>query len=169
MIARKTSVMYTARAALLSLVIAAGLAIPLMATANRAAAEELVSQTLAPHSIAMGWSQDIKLAQQAPVSKAKKKVAAEGEGDDAQVRTFIMEKTKWIRELPGVQTFLAVMPQMWMPIKLALALLFLAFYVGFHFKRQLRNRLEDEQNRKPSAHEAEFGIVADPQGKEVSP
>ena len=168
MIARKTSVMYAVRAAWFSLLIAAGLAAPQLAIAQSAAAQELVSQLPSPQSIETGWSQDLKLAQQAP-TKARKKVVADAEEDDAQVRKFFMEKTKSIREVPVIKTFLAVMPQMWMPIKLALALLFLVFYVGFHFRRQQRNRLEVEQNRQPSAHEAEFGIVADPQTKEVSP
>ncbi len=48
-------------------------------------------------------------------------------------------------------------------------LVFLAFFVLFHFRRQQRNLLEAEQNRQPSAAEAEFGIVVDSEGKEVKP
>ena len=82
--------LYRVRAATFSLAVVAGLL-----------ATELV---IAPEAVAqqVGRQSQITLAQDLPVymaGKVKKKVA-DSDDESAPARTFIIEKTKWIKELP---------------------------------------------------------------------
>lgn len=160
-----------ARAAALLLAVTAGLALSSLAISSPALAESKAQDT--PSSVVEGQLTSFKLAQQAPIVTAAKKatkkpVDADSDEDTEQMRKLLVEKTQWIREAPLVKTIMAVMPQMWTPIRLAAMLLFLVMFVGFHFRRQARNRLEFEQNREPTAVEREFRITANTDGKGAS-
>lgn len=162
-----------ARAAALLLAVTAGLALSSLAISSPALAEAKAQDT--PSSVVEGQLTSFKLAQQAPIVTAdkakkatKKPVDADSDEETEQMRKLLVEKTQWIREAPLVKTIMAVMPQMWTPIRLAAMLLFLVMFVGFHFRRQARNRLEFEQNREPTAVEREFRITANTDGKGAS-
>lgn len=152
------------RAAALSLAVVFALSPP-PACADSASGQETVQQM--PSAIAADAKSVIVLAQQAPKKDEPVVKAPDGAEERAKVRAFIDEKTKWIKEQPVIQTFLSVLPALWTPFKVAALLLFLVGYVAFHFNRRRRNQAEAEQNSQPSAHEAEFGITAESQSREV--
>ena len=166
------------RAIALSLAVGTVLALPLC-LASQASAQAVVSGESSPYTVASDAKPDALLAQAAPAKPVKggkpnkaEKQAAEPDEETAKVQEFLSEKVKWLRELPVLKTLFQVMPQLWTPIRAAILLAFLAFFIVFYILRQKRNQLEFEQNRQPSAAEVEFGIVAgasDSDGKEASP
>lgn len=158
---------FRVRAALLSLAVAAALS--LTGFASPAVAQSAMAATEpSTHAIASDLQSDVVLAQQAK-KQPKAEKTADTDEETAGVQKALKETVEWVKTLPGIGTFVSVMPQLWTPIKAALLLIFLAFFVMYHFRRQQRNLLEAEQNRVPSAAEAEFGIVVDSEGKEVQP
>jgi hypothetical protein len=158
--------LYLLRATVLSLAVVFALSPP-AACADTALVQDMATQL--PSTIASDAKSAIVLAQQV-LAKGKPAVKApDGAEERAKVRAFIDEKTKWIKEQPVIQTFLSVLPALWTPFKVAALLLFLVGYVAFHYKRRGRNQAEAEQNSQPSAHEAEFGITAEFQSREVQP
>lgn len=154
------------RAAVLSLAMAS--AVCLVGIASPAMAQPAVAATeSSPYLVASDHS-DVYLAQQAK-KKPKAEPVADANEETAAVQKYLKEKVDWLKKLPGIGTFVSVMPQLWTPFRAASLLTFLVFFVLYHFRRQQRNLLEAEQNRHPSAAEQEFGIVADSESKEVRP
>ncbi len=147
------------RVVALSLAVVFALAAPQLAIAQTAVVGAVASEM--PNAFARDAQSEIVLAQQAPKKAKPDVLAGDSSEERAKVRGFIDEKTKWIKEQPLIQTFLAVLPALWTPFKVASLLLFLIAYVFFHFRRQRRNQAEAELRRQPSAHEAEFGITAE--------
>ncbi len=155
------------RAVLLSLAVAS--AVALVGIASPAMAQPALSATeLSPHLVASDSQPDVYLAQQAK-KRPKAERTADIDEETATVQKYLKETLEWLKKLPGIGTFVSVLPQLWTPFRAAALLIFLAFFVLYHFRRQQRNLLEAEQNRHPSAAEIEFGIVADSDGKEVRP
>lgn len=165
------NILLRVRAAALSFAVAVAVSASLFAIASPAVADAVVPNLPSLHETAPGLTSDVVLAQQAKPAKAAKspRKSADSDEETATVRDFLKEKMEWFKSLPGLGTLVAIMPQLWTPLRAALLLIFLGFFVLYHFRRQQRNLLEAEQNREPSAAEAEFGIVANPDGKEVSP
>lgn len=156
---------FRVRAALLSLAVAAALS--LTGLASPAVAQSALTATdPSMHAIASDSASDVVLAQQAK-KRPKAEKTADTDEETAGVQKLLKETVAWVKSLPGIGTFVSVMPQLWTPFRAAALLIFLAFFVLYHFRRQQRNLLEAEQNRQPSAAEAEFGIVVDSEGKEV--
>lgn len=150
---------FRVRAALLSLAVAAALS--LTGLASPAVAQSAFTATEpSTHAFAPDNVSDVVLAQQAK-KRPKVEKTADVDEETASVQKFLKESMEWVRKLPGIGTLVSVMPQLLTPIKAALLLVFLAFFVMYHFRRQQRNLLEAEQNRQPTAAEAEFGIVVD--------
>jgi len=157
------------RAALLSLAVAAALTGSLTCLASPALAEVAISRNAASsHAVASDPVSDVVLAQQAK-KRPQTERTADVDEETASVQKYLKETSEWLKKLPGIGTFVSVLPQLWTPFRSAALLIFLGFFVLYHFRRQQRNLLEAEQNRQPSAAEAEFGVVADPEGKEVRP
>lgn len=155
------------RAVLLSLAVAS--AVSLVCIAAPAMAEPATSANVpSPYLVASENQPDAYLAQQAK-KRPKAERTADSDEETAAVQKYLKETSEWLKKLPGIGTFVSVMPQLWTPFRVAALLSFLAFFVLYHFRRQQRNLLETEQNRHPSAAEAEFGVVADSEGKEVRP
>ncbi len=156
---------FRVRAALLSLAVTAALS--LTGLASPAVAQSALTATdPSMHAIASDSSSDVVLAQQAK-KRPKAEKTADTDEETAGVQKLLKETVGWVKTLPGIGTFVSVLPQLWTPFRAAALLIFLAFFVLYHFRRQQRNLLEAEQNRQPSAAEAEFGIVVDSEGKEV--
>jgi hypothetical protein len=156
---------FRVRAALLSLAVAAALS--LTGLASPVVAQSAITATEpSTHAFASDSASDVVLAQQAK-KRPKAEKTADTDEETAGVQKALKETAEWVKTLPGIGTFVSVLPQLWTPLRAAALLVFLAFFVLFHFRRQQRNLLEAEQNRQPSAAEAEFGIVVDSEGKEV--
>lgn len=99
----------------------------------------------------------------------KKKPDADPDAQRKEIQDYLKGIAEQIKQIPLVKRFFSVLPGLWTPIRIAIMLLFVGFYAGFHFKRQRRQQLEAEQNAQPSAVEREFGVETPDSYKEVSP
>lgn len=156
-------VLNPARAIMFSLVMTVALAV-----GNLGLASAAMAQSFTQH-------QSVSTAADQPdhwvlaAGNAKKKPDADPDAQRQEIRDYLLGIAKQIKELTLVKRFFSVLPVLWTPIRIAIMLLFVAFYAGFHFQRQRRQQLEAAQNGQPSAVEREFGIEVPDSNKEVSP